>query len=396
MKNSSPKTSTQDTTAYYRALFPKKLITTLFHYSGTTPHLFREVGMVNSDMMYARSAWYNNQDLGSLFGAQYLPPVAIEMGPLMMVCPDANGIMGSAPIEKEIVFDIDADEYNSVRRCCSSKSACVRCWKLVIVAGRSIDRCMRQQFGFTDIIWVYSGGRGLHAWVSDLGAMASDDDFRASLVEYMRQPDNARGMTQLRKHVLEESIALIEEYVLDQDLLGSYAEHCTASGSNSPTKAECNEKGWRAFLTLCRDSITDEDAGALLERWLYEENKTAASRWKDVKSTRGFDRGALACRVFWPRIDVPVTTTMKHMLKSPFSVHKSSGRVSIPVDINHERCWDIASVQVNLVDLLHGEECKDKDRFNESVIFAKTYCDKLIEKRIVLMGEFYKNIKMID
>ena len=40
-------------------------------------------------------------------------------------------------------------------------------------------------FGFTNTVWVFSGRRGIHAWVCDPKARAMKHDARASLVDYL-------------------------------------------------------------------------------------------------------------------------------------------------------------------------------------------------------------------
>ena len=47
-----------------------------------------------------------------------------------------------------------------------------------------IDHCLAD-FGFQHILWVYSGRRGIHAWISDPAAMALTDEQRSSIVRYI-------------------------------------------------------------------------------------------------------------------------------------------------------------------------------------------------------------------
>lgn len=40
-------------------------------------------------------------------------------------------------------------------------------------------------FGFDHRLWVYSGRRGIHCWVSDPAALALTDDQRRAIVNYI-------------------------------------------------------------------------------------------------------------------------------------------------------------------------------------------------------------------
>lgn len=44
---------------------------------------------------------------------------------------------------------------------------------------------MRDQFGYQHLLWVYSGRRGIHLWVSDAQAFLLTDDERKAMVQYL-------------------------------------------------------------------------------------------------------------------------------------------------------------------------------------------------------------------
>ena len=92
------------------------------------------------------------------------------------------------PVARELVFDIDMTDYDEIRTCCSDKSICHRCWKWIGVAAEVLDMTLREDFGFKHIVWVYSGRRGIHCWVSDQEAFVLADDARTVSYTHLKLP----------------------------------------------------------------------------------------------------------------------------------------------------------------------------------------------------------------
>lgn len=53
------------------------------------------------------------------------------------------------------------------------------------MAIKVVDAALREDFGFEHIMWVYSGRRGAHAWISDKRARDMDDQRRKSIAGYL-------------------------------------------------------------------------------------------------------------------------------------------------------------------------------------------------------------------
>jgi len=89
------------------------------------------------------------------------------------------------PLQRELVFDIDMTDYDSIRRCCSEANICSRCWVFITAAVKVLDHSIRNQFGYNHLLWVYSGRRGIHLWVSDQEAMELNDEERRAIANYL-------------------------------------------------------------------------------------------------------------------------------------------------------------------------------------------------------------------
>lgn len=85
-------------------------------------------------------------------------------------------------------------DYDAIRTCCSDAAICNRCWVFISVAVRVLDQAIRDQFGYKHLLWVYSGRRGIHLWISDKEAMSLTDDERKALVGWMTVIQGGKDM----------------------------------------------------------------------------------------------------------------------------------------------------------------------------------------------------------
>lgn len=103
-------------------------------------------------------------------------------------------------VEAPLIFDIDAHDFT--RDCkCSPKEVCNECWQSHIVP--AIDRVFTicRQYGFEKILAFFSGGRGVHIYVTDKYVWKLDRDQK--LMIYNRII--ADGVTKLDTAVLFEA-----------------------------------------------------------------------------------------------------------------------------------------------------------------------------------------------
>lgn len=115
-------------------------------------------------------------------------PTKIDIGAVFNYPPKDNKSLPSGKLqtqERELVFDIDLTDYDSVRNCgCTGAKICGRCWTFMGMAVEVMDEGLRSDFGFEHVAWFYSGRRGVHCWVCDDKARKLSNEARSAVATY--------------------------------------------------------------------------------------------------------------------------------------------------------------------------------------------------------------------
>lgn len=195
---------------FYRRLYPfKSIFHWLNHEPAPTRHFInREFAFTLPGDVYLRYNSFSNADelkkqvctlnptrfeIGPMYSARVScvypppPPGFLVINPCCLQPRDKKTVRPAAfkPLQRELVFDIDMTDYDSIRRCCSEANICSRCWVFITAAVKVLDRSIRHQFGYNHLLWVYSGRRGIHLWVSDQEAMELNDEERKAIANYL-------------------------------------------------------------------------------------------------------------------------------------------------------------------------------------------------------------------
>lgn len=243
--------------------------------------------------------------------------------------------------KKELVFDIDINDYADVRTLCPCKDQpkiCPNCWPLMTAAVQVVHTGLVEDFGFDPrlILWVYSGRRGVHCWVRDERAMKLSAHARSDIVDYLSIHRNSQLPNPLPPSLFrsfELLLPLFERtFIMDLNLLGT------------PGGIERVLSFFPAYRRNALRTILDKfDDGRL--RW----EALTKQEQKEKQTEEGLAR--LVLHYMYPRLDANVSKHVNHLLKAPFTVHPQTGRICLPFD--PERChefrpWDVPTLNAVL------------------------------------------------
>ena len=251
----------------------------------------------------------------------------------------------SVPVRRVLSFDIDLTdlEFLSLKDAKGNVSAekCDAAYPVSAAAAYIVRTVMRKAFGFSEILIVYSGRRGVHVHVFDDKAMGLNDEERSAILDYvncgmakteLHAPTGVRLIMDLhglhdlvyntfhtyivgRLGIFEKASARLA--LLDRLNLASYEEYETFAPTLAP---------------LATDVLRCE-TGA--EAWKHVEQR--------IRSTNvEWMRERLDCVVLayvWPRLDEAVSRSLGHLTKVPFSCHATTGRVAVAMEAKQKSIY---------------------------------------------------------
>lgn len=354
---------------FYQRLFPFRPLFQWLNHSPTPQPDFqnREFAFVLPNDAYIR---YQSFATADLFRKQCLQmtPVRFEIGPQYSINPRDRKTLRKAssfrPVMKELVFDIDMTDYDPIRTCCTGAAICHKCWQFIVMAIKVVDGALREDLGFQHIMWVYSGRRGAHAWISDKRAREMDDAKRKAVLGYLellRGGDHGKKGLSIRRPLhphIDRSLKILNPHFQNEVL-----------ADQDPWKsAEQAEK----LLQLLPDKTLTT---ALQKKWDSTPNRTSNQKWADIDTVaEAGNLSSLSAKQLvevkqdirleytYPRLDAEVSKKLNHLLKSPFVIHPSTGRVCVPIDVRKLDEFDPFEAPV-VTDLLREiDEWAEKNR----------------------------------
>ena len=175
---------------YYSRLFPFSMVHSWLSYGSPKTFSHREFSFTirspDDEEIYIRYQSFSDQNQLEQAICKRRPD-KIDIGAVFSHPPkDLKTIAKKPqPVSRELVFDIDLTDYDEIRKCgCTGAKICNICWGYMKMAVKVMDQGLKQDFGFQNVAWIYSGRRGIHAWVCDPIARDLTDQGRSAVAKY--------------------------------------------------------------------------------------------------------------------------------------------------------------------------------------------------------------------
>ncbi|CUM67888.1 uncharacterized protein PRCAT00005599001 [Priceomyces carsonii] len=345
------KPSSADMRFFYERLLPFRYI---FQWLSHSPKATKDFTMREFAYEFRSGAYqrYNSFSSQQEFKKSVVDanPTRFEIGAVYSVNPrERKNLPKQAlkPLSKELVFDIDLTDYDDIRTCCSGTDICQKCWKFIQCGSKIIESSLREDFGFRHIIWVFSGRRGAHCWVSDARARLLDESSRRAIVEYLDVLGSklvkagSKKLGSLKKpfhpHIERSFNFLKKDFATvileEQDPWKTSAGDKDNDEWNNveellsfiPEKGLQNElrSRWRADITISNLKSKWEDINLVAKSVLKNQNQV--NQLNEAKKD-------IIIFYMYPRIDIEVSRQIIHLLKSPFCIHPGTGNICVPFD----------------------------------------------------------------
>jgi DNA primase small subunit len=347
----------------------------------------REWSFTIEDDIYIRYQSFLNKS-EFMTAIQKRQPHKIDIGAVFSAPPkDHNTVKPELfkPVERELVFDIDMTDYDDIRTCCSGAAICKRCWPYMTMALKVVDQALRDDFAFRHILWIYSGRRGIHCWVSDEEARCLSNEARSAIVEYLSVSTGSGDNTdrKIKNAFLSPLHPMIKRAY---DVLEPFFESCICNADGQGLLADS-----KRYIPILNTMPNEEIRLELAAEWRKQDETkpgVGAKRWEQLKKRTSVPasdqskmkkikvnyaeveswRVELVFKHCYPRLDANVSKSQNHLLKSPFCIHPKTGRVCVPIDPLNAETFDPFTVPT--VRTL----CAEVSRVSTVLCCAVVYC----------------------
>lgn len=353
---------------------------------------------------------------------QRLNPIRIDVGPVCDIIPSKakdNSIKRKPfAVEREFIIDIDMDDYDEIRTCCKGKKICESCWKYLTAAYEVLKGALETDFGFKHIMWIFSGRRGIHAWVCDERARIMEDTVRKGVTHYLNiSIGNDKSDTLIIPGVhsnpyyplFDRSFTLLEtkfeEFIVGEQAFFIYERNIEKVMSVLERLAKFNSqaKGYVAQVQELKKKLLKKASEELpdlnqnvsrsptgpnsakqseVSQTIFDTIKKFFETNREFSSVEPKFMREIVLGLMYPKIDFNVSATTNHLLKCPFNIHSGTGLLSVPIDFETFDFTEVPYAQ----DVIEHKRKNNAvhPNFKEYLDFFDKFCDGLVQSEIKL------------
>ena len=376
--------------SYYKRFFPSEEIATFL---GRTDSLkYREFAF-NFETRSGEEAMSRWRSVDSASGVKELVTkgsiTKIHAGAVYNARPSAKASTDAnfATTGRELVFDIDLNDYPFAGVDKDDIGSCDAAWPLAGIGARIMHFLLFEAFGFEHILVVYSGRRGCHVYVCDERAFQLDDYARAATVRFLQPSFKTDATGRLHCGQLLSQPLLFQAF--KSYCIPLFEEWCIVSkvddGLGVFDSLEQKLKGIamldckaiRPELTRFAKTCTGAEFWTEVKRHVRELARVKRFKWLESNYHE------LIMTHTWPRLDSEVTKRRQHLLKLPFSVHPKTDRLAVPIStLRYEQFLPDTAPTAAKLCLKDTEACEAFNSSLEKLRSFTTHLDATKEKQL--------------
>jgi len=275
-------------------------------------------------------------------------PHKIDIGAVFNAAPrDHKKYKLFEPLQREFIIDIDLTDYDFLEVDVKKLETCDRCWPVMALAMRVLQRALQDDFGFEQQLWVYSGRRGIHCWACDTRGRTMSNEVRSAVADYLGPRINAASGRMVITNPMHPSL----KRAYEEELIPFFSNTMLLSEADGGFGILDTAARQEKLLALFQDESVKE---RFLDEWAGKPRQSGEDRWASLQkfARHSKDRAARLSSILteivftytYPRLDVNVSKGMNHLLKSPWCVHPKTGRVCVPVAVDESESFDPSAV----------------------------------------------------
>eukprot|EP01012_Entosiphon_sulcatum_P017055 TRINITY_DN21889_c0_g1_i2.p1 TRINITY_DN21889_c0_g1~~TRINITY_DN21889_c0_g1_i2.p1 ORF type:complete len:412 (-),score=84.53 TRINITY_DN21889_c0_g1_i2:72-1259(-) len=376
------KVSQEELRLYYERLFPAERMFQWLTAGNPASFPMREFSMTLPGDVYIR---FNSFATAAELRQNLVKklPEKLDIGGIYNHPPNRkDGVAVFQALEKELVFDVDASDYDDVRVCCQEKKICTQCWPLMVCAARVLDFALSEYFGLHHNAFVFSGRRGLHCWTCDRRARNLTDEERACITNFLHLYEG--GERKKLKIDVQKRLPQIFESMLTRIVEPTFVS--MFASDDNPENNLNQPKTNAGVLSLIESFLKSAPKIAEgVRKTLGNPKTTAGEKWSDLTAflkkspAHAWIPKYVMLAFAYPRLDVNVSKARAHLLKAPFVVHPGTGNICVAMPLEQVAKFDPAQCPT-LQSTLQAYEKGDFDGGLQPVFawfesFVSTVCE---------------------